>query len=108
MSSTALILIDIQEFYFLGGALPLLEPEKAALNAQKILNTFRDHNLKIVHIKHIANSGSNIHKLVSPINDEKVIEKNKANAFVDRDLLDFLKENNITNLILWNANSHVS
>ena len=38
LDSTALILIDIQDFYFPGGRAALVEPEKAAEQAKKLLN----------------------------------------------------------------------
>ncbi|MGF1777188.1 hypothetical protein [Vibrio nomapromontoriensis] len=39
--SQALIIIDIQNDYFEGGAMPLSYPKKAAENAEKLLNHFR-------------------------------------------------------------------
>ncbi len=104
---TALIIIDIQNFYFPGGMLPLNEPEKAAINAQKVLNAFREQDYIVVHIKHNASSGAEIHELVAPIENEKVISKNKANAFVNTDLLEFLKDSKIENLVLCGMQTHM-
>ena len=104
---TALIIIDIQNFYFPGGMLPLYEPEKAAVNAQKALNAFREQGYIVVHIRHNASSGEEIHKLVAPKKNEKVISKDKANAFVNTDLLEFLKENKIENLVLCGMQTHM-
>lgn len=104
---TALLLIDIQEFYFPNGALPLFEPEKTAENAKKVLNYFRENNMTVIHIKHKASSGSEIHKLVEPIDGEKIITKTKANSFVDTDLLDYLKSQNITNIVLCGMQTHM-
>ena len=55
MENTALVLIDLQNDYF--GSFedskwPLHETEKAASNALKILNKFREKNMKIVHVRH--------------------------------------------------------
>ena len=36
-----LLLIDIQDFYFPGGRSALVEPEKAAANAARLLDNFR-------------------------------------------------------------------
>lgn len=99
-NNTALIIIDIQEFYFPGGMLPLVEPEKAAKNAQHLLNLFRSQHKTVVHVKHNAGSGANIHELVKPLEGEKVISKDKANAFVHTDLLDYLQKKNIENVVL--------
>lgn len=105
--NTALILIDIQDFYFPGGLLPLDQPKKAALNAQKILHKFRSNNMLIIHIKHIASSGSDIHDLVKPIDEEIVITKNKANSFVNTELQNILHNNNITNIVLCGMQTHM-
>lgn len=106
-SNTALIIIDIQEFYFPGGMLPLVEPEKAAKNAQKLLKQFRKEQRTIIHVKHNVSSGADIHELVAPIEGEKVIPKDKANAFVGTDLLEYLKDNKIENLVLCGMQTHM-
>jgi nicotinamidase-related amidase len=106
-SKTALLIIDIQNFYFPNGSLPLFEPEKAALNTQKILKKFRNNNLTIIHVKHNASSGDEIHEFVKPIEGEKVISKDKTNSFVNTDLLKYLKENNITDLIICGMQTHM-
>ena len=105
--NTALVIIDIQNFYFPGGSLPLFEPEKAALNAQKILNYSRKNKILVVHVKHNASSGSEIHDLVKPLENEIIISKDKANAFIDTDLLELLKEYNIEKLILCGMQTHM-
>ena len=50
IDSTALIIIDIQNFYFPGGAAELAEPEKAAEQAKILLNYFRENNGLVVQI----------------------------------------------------------
>lgn len=105
--NTALIIIDIQDFYFPGGLLPLVEPEKAALNAQKVLNAFRGKGLTVVHVRHNAKSGAEINKLVKPIEGEKVISKDKANAFVGTELLAYLKDHHIQKLVLCGMQTHM-
>jgi nicotinamidase-related amidase len=106
-SKSALIIIDIQDFYFPGGMLPLFEPEKAVLNAQKVLQVCREEQVLIIHVKHNASSGAEIHELVKPINGEKVILKDKANAFIDTDLLNFLNKNNVKDLFLCGMQPHM-
>ena len=105
--NTALLIIDIQYFYFPDGAVPLVNPEKAALNAQHLLIYFRENKLPVIHVKHIAKSGAEIHELVAPLEAEKVIAKQKANAFVGTDLLDHLKSKNIENLIICGMQTHM-
>lgn len=105
--NTALVIIDIQNFYFPNGMLPLNEPEKAAENAKLVLNKARGNNVLIVHVKHNASSGSEIHELVKPVEGEKVISKNKANSFAGTDLLDYLKTHNISDVILIGMQTHM-
>lgn len=106
-SATALLLIDIQNFYFPGGMLPLVNPEAAGLNARKILDKFRENDLLVVHIRHNAQAGAEIHKSVSPIEGEKVVSKNYANAFKGTDLLEFLKSNKIQHLVIVGMQTHM-
>jgi len=110
--SKALIIIDIQNDYFEGGAMELHNPIKASENAKKILEDFRKESLPVVHIKHLSadpeeipfmlegTKGQKIHENVLPEDGEKVIEKNFPNAFRETELLDHLKKNNITELVV--------
>jgi len=107
MKNTALLIIDIQMFYFPGGAVPLVNPEIAAQKASNVLKYARENNILVVHIKHNSKSGSEIHPLVSPIDGEKVITKDEANSFNGTDLLDYLKERNISNLIITGMQTHM-
>jgi nicotinamidase-related amidase len=104
---TALILIDIQEFYFPEGAVPLVNPEPAAENAARILSSFREKSQLVVHIKHAFGQGGEIHPLVAPHDVEKIITKNEVNAFLGTDLLAYLRENGITNLVLVGMQTHM-
>ncbi len=104
---TALILIDIQNFYFPGGAAPLHEPEKAAENAKLLLNHFRKNNGLVVHIKHDFEPGGAIHKLVKPAKNEKVFTKNEINAFFSTDLKKYLDSNQIKDIVLCGMQTHM-
>lgn len=48
-----LLIIDIQNDYFPGGAFPLVAPEAAAARAAEVLGSFRRSGGSIVHIRHI-------------------------------------------------------
>lgn len=104
---TALIIIDIQYFYFPGGSVPLFEPEKASEKASQVLNEFRNKDMLVIHVKHNAKSGADIYPDVVPLEGEKVISKNEANSFNGTDLLSFLKENKIKNLIIAGMQTHM-
>ena len=98
--NTALLIIDIQYFYFPGGSLPLVEPEKASKNTAIVLKKFREKGMLVIHVKHNARKGAEIYPDVAPGQGEKVVTKNEANAFLETDLLSFLKENKIENLTI--------
>lgn len=114
---TALIIIDIQNEYFKGGALPLPESESAAANAQRLLVWSRQHALTVVHIQHIANNAlspifapnsktSEIASIVSPLATEKVVTKHFPNAFLGTDLQTFLTSHKIETLIVCGLMTH--
>jgi nicotinamidase-related amidase len=105
--STALLLIDIQNFYFPGGAAELYEPEKAAENAKLLLEHFRKNKGLVVHVKHDFEPGGDIHKLVQPVKGEKVFTKNGVNAFLNTGLKDYLDEHRIKNLVLCGMQTHM-
>jgi nicotinamidase-related amidase len=107
LDSTALVIIDIQDFYFPGGSAPLAEPEKAAEKAALLLDYFRKKDGLVIHVRHNHEPGGAIHTLVKPSQGEKVISKNGVNAFLNTDLDKYLKEKNITCLVLCGMQTHM-
>lgn len=103
----ALIIIDIQNFYYPGGASELYQPEIAGKNAQIVLNHFRENKELVVHIRHNFEPGGEIHIDVAPIEGEKVISKDHVNSFKDTDLLEYLQANEITELVLVGMQTHM-
>lgn len=78
----AILIIDIQNDYFDGGAMELVDSIKAAKNARLVLDYFRLQNLPVIHVQHLSNrpgavfflpdtTGAAIHRLVQPLDDEK-------------------------------------
>jgi nicotinamidase-related amidase len=97
---TALLIIDIQNFYFAGGSSELVNPIPASLNAQKLLSHFRNTNQLVIHVKHGDGKGAEIQSNVTPLAGEKVIVKREVNSFLNTDLLDYLHKNGIKRLVL--------
>lgn len=97
---TALLIVDIQNFYFPGDGPGLVNAEKASLCAKEILEIFRENNNLVVHVRHKSNKGFEIHKNVEPVANEKVITKEEVNSFQGTDLLEYLKSNNISRLVI--------
>jgi nicotinamidase-related amidase len=97
---TALLIVDIQNFYFPGDGPGLVNAEQASLAAKEILQVFRDKKQLVVHVRHKSSKGFEIHKNVEPISNEKIITKEEVNSFQGTDLLEYLRSNNINRLVI--------
>ena len=97
---TALLIVDIQNFYFPGDGPGLVNAEQASLVAKEILQSFRDKKQLVVHVRHKSSKGSEIHKNVEPLPYEKIITKEEVNSFHRTDLLEYLTVNNISRLVV--------
>ncbi|MFA4947482.1 MAG: cysteine hydrolase family protein [Candidatus Krumholzibacteriia bacterium] len=104
---TALLIIDIQDFYFPGGAMPLVSPEAASLNAARILEKFRKESRPIIHVGHNAKNKMGFHETVAPKNGEKVFYKNEVSAFNGTNLLSYLKEQKVQRLVIMGMQTHM-
>lgn len=107
LDSTALILIDIQDFYFPGGAVELHESEKAGVQAKQLLEYFRANDGLVVHVAHQVKAGGAIHKLVAPIDGEKVIKKKEVSCFNGTNMQVCLQANNIKYVVLVGMQTHM-
>lgn len=114
----ALLIIDIQNDYFEGGTNPLVGSFEASLNAQKVLNGFREKSLTVIHIQHLSlrlgstffipnTVGVEIHKNVAPLINEKIVVKNYPNSFHNTELLEYLKTNDVTDLVICGMMTHM-
>jgi len=106
-NKTALLLIDIQDFYFPGGRSELVEPVKAAENAAKLLAEFRKEGMLVVHVRHNSEPGGQIYKLVQPVAAEKIVSKSAVNCFVGTDLLEFLRSEKVDSLVICGMQTHM-
>jgi nicotinamidase-related amidase len=110
---TALLIIDIQNFYFQDGRLPLVGSVEASLQAKKILEEFRGKKMPVVHVRHVplnvnsADPAYAIHVNVAPLAREKVVAKHEVNSFRQTDLLDYLKRNKIQQLVICGMQTHM-
>jgi nicotinamidase-related amidase len=111
MKNKALIIIDIQNDYFEGGANELSGSAQAAIKAREILNYFRSNNLPVFHVQHLSmrpgstffipnSKGAEIHEYVKPIKNEHVVLKNFPNSFRNTDLLEHLQLLKIDELVI--------
>jgi nicotinamidase-related amidase len=116
--STALLLIDIQQDYFPGGRMELVGSVQAAAAAACLLAAFRKQLWSVYHVQHISTSpnatfflpgtpGAEIHEAVQPLLTEPVITKHFPNSFRDTDLLERLRADNISSLLICGMMSHM-
>jgi nicotinamidase-related amidase len=116
--SIALVLVDIQNDYFPGGAMELVGPTAAADQAAKILAAFRSKGLPVVHIQHISlrpgatfflpgTAGAEIHERVRPNPGETVIQKHFPNSFRETSLLEHLREHKVSRLAIAGMMTHM-
>ena len=105
--TTALLIIDIQDFYFPGGAVPLVGPEAAAANAARVLAAFRAAGRPVVHVRHDVEPGGAIHASVAPIEGEKVVTKTEVSCFNGTPVLAYLRELGVKQLVLVGMQTHM-
>ena len=109
--NTALLIIDIQNDYFPGGAMELAGSVEAGAKAGKLIEAFRGKGLPVIHVQHFSlrpgasffipdTKGVEIHPSVSPEAGETVIRKNFPNSFRETPLLQHLRDNDITRLVI--------
>lgn len=104
---SALLLIDIQDFYFPGGKSELVAPEKAATNASFLLDHFRKKNLPVIYVCHNYEPGGKINDLVAPLTTEIIFRKNEVNCFKDTGLPDYLRKSGIDSLVICGMQTHM-
>lgn len=116
--SNALVIIDVQNDYFPGGAMELVGSEDAAKRAKDLLTAFREKGLPVVHIQHMSiqkgatffipgTEGANIHPLVQPKINEVLFHKHYPNSFRDTPLLFHLLDQGITHLTFAGMMTHM-
>lgn len=104
---TALLIIDIQEFYFPGGRMQLQNPELAGMNAGLLLDHFRSHSLPVYHVRHNFEPGGDIHPYVRPQGDEPVISKDEVNAFLGTNLQELIEADSVERLVICGMQTHM-
>jgi nicotinamidase-related amidase len=118
MSKSALLVIDLQNEYLPTGKLPLVNIEKATSNAVNVIAKARQNGTQVIHVKHIfANgelpifepnsNGIEFQETVRPQANETVIVKNNVNSFLNTNLKEVLDSNNVTELVVIGAMSHM-
>ncbi len=114
----ALLVIDIQNFYFEGGRLSLVGSVEASLKAGALLEAFRAEKRPVIHIQHlplgidkfepgVTDEQYAIHPNVVPSSGETILVKHFANSFRDTNLAAILKDLNIKTLVIAGMQTHM-
>lgn len=114
MTKQALIVIDVQNDYFAGGAFPLWNAEAALAATETAILSARQKGLPVVLVQHVANApagaapffnrdteGVKIHpRIVAAAPDAPVVVKHHADSFEKTVLAEQLKNQEIEELLL--------
>lgn len=111
MSKPALIVIDVQNDYFEGGAFPLWNPEQALAGTEKAIQAARERGIPVVCIQHIAKGpsplfvadtpGVKLHERVhAAVGDAPVVIKQRADAFEGTTLHETLQGLGVDELLI--------
>ncbi len=118
LEGTALLVVDIQAFYFADGMVPLVGPDEASLKARELVQLFRRTGRPVVHVQHLPKGVDvpdptgidpqyRIHPNVLPEEGEKVVGKHHANAFRDTELLAMLRGLDVRRLVICGMQTHM-
>jgi nicotinamidase-related amidase len=99
-SEYALLVIDVQNFYFPGGRSELVEPEKAAEKAAVAILAARETGNPIIYIQHKSAAGMEIHDIVKPAEGEKIFVKEEVNSFLGTGLKEYIDALGIDTLVI--------
>jgi nicotinamidase-related amidase len=118
MNKIALILIDIQNEYFPGGALELVGADEAAARARLALDAARAAGIPVVHVRHenadpkaarfrALAPGSEIRAAVAPLPGEEVVTKRAVDSFAGTGLEALLREKGIEGFAVCGMMTHM-
>jgi nicotinamidase-related amidase len=113
-----LLVIDIQNFYYEGGRIPLIGSVEAGLVAKTVLGAFRAKGLPVIHIQHMPTGIEKfepgktdpqyaIRPEVAPLPGETVVVKHFANSFRETNLVVLLKQLNVQTLVVTGMQTHM-
>lgn len=107
----ALVIVDVQNDYFPGGAHALAGPDAAAANVRRLLDAFRASGEPLVHVQHVWDApdaafmrpgtrGIEIHDSVAPLAGEQVVQKTHPNSFLETRLEETLRAAGVDHVVV--------
>ena len=113
----ALLIIDVQNDYFPGGANELHHPYEAEARINELITESRKCDRPIIYIQHInppddyffleGTNGVEISDRIKPCEGDKVIVKHFPNSFLETELNDYLKSLDVDTLIVCGMMTHM-
>lgn len=111
MSQPALIVIDVQNDYFEGGAFPLWNPQQALAATEKAIRAARAQGIPVVLVQHVMDQpgpffnaetdGAKIHeRVLAAAGDAPVVVKRRGDAFEGTTLHEKLQGLGVDELIV--------
>jgi nicotinamidase-related amidase len=118
MSNKALVVIDIQNDYFPGGANELVGSTEAAAVAVEVKRHFKQSGLPVVMIQHVAirpgatfflpnTEGVEIHESIAVEDGDHLVVKHYPNSFRETNLLELLKSLDVSQLTVVGMMTHM-
>ena len=99
--SYALLVIDIQNFYFPGGRSELVEPVQAGEKAAIAIAHARAENNPVIYIQHKSAAGMEINDLVRPAPGEAIFVKEEVNSFLGTGLTEHIRSLGVDTLVIF-------
>lgn len=114
----ALIIIDVQNDYFSGGKMELVNPDIALKNINLLEDYFNDKSYPIIYIQHIMNfenapffaansEGANLYKGLKTNKNSIIIQKECPNSFLNTSLKETLDRLNVNTLVITGMMTHM-
>ena len=113
----ALIVVDMQNDYYIGGKNELTGIKEALGNIVKLVNKAHKAEDEVIFIQHIApkdapffakgSDGTSLHKDLPIQSQDSIIVKHYPNSFRETNLHQLLQSKNITNLTICGAMTHM-
>ncbi|KTC20249.1 cysteine hydrolase [Pseudomonas marginalis ICMP 9505] len=113
--TTALVVIDFQNEYFTG-RLPIPDGMHALKNTQRLITFADQHNIRVIHVQHIAPDGAalfakngksvDFHPLMQPRVQDTLVQKTTVSVFASTDLDAQLTKAGVKTLIITGLMTH--
>jgi len=113
----ALIVVDMQNDYYIGGAMELVGIERAHTRTVELIELMKSRGDKVIFVQHLASEDASFFKEGSyggefydelPVQkDDEIVRKRYPNSFRDTNLKELLDSDDISQLVVCGAMTHM-